>query len=430
MLRVRNLGSKKLSTSTCFNTILYAHSKRTIYTVPILTIKKKTQSSYTSCQNPLNDNTHVRRGPSLGLITQIRSHGSHQHRHGEGDEHHHVHADLVTTLQNSSKRGMRITLVGLFANIALTASKGIAGWVMNSASLLADAVHCASDLLSDFVTLYTFKMSRKPPDALYPYGYGKYETLGSLTVATFLLAGGVGIGFHSLDLLITILSGSTGVVDTVAATADTAANTATTTTTAKGGHGHHHGDILDPNAAWFAGISVIAKEWLYRATIKVGLSERSEVLIANAWHHRSDAYSSAVALVAILGSYAGIPVLDPLGGILVSGIVLKQGSGILSSSLSELMDKGIDKSEVDSITTVVNRIKEKENDMIDFHSIRGRKQGPFQHVDLIIQVDPSLPMGKAHRLEEIVQSTVKKQFPEIQQVLIYLDTSNRKRPNS
>ncbi|KAI9495317.1 cation efflux protein [Zychaea mexicana] len=325
---------------------------------------------------------------------------------------------------------MRITLIGLLANVGLTVSKGIAGWVMNSASLLADAVHCGSDLLSDFVTLYTFKMSRKPPDAIYPYGYGKYETMGSVTVASFLIAGGVGIGFHSFELLMSIINASPGLLhDAAAATTDAAATTAATT--AKVGHGHHHGgDILDPNAAWFAGISVIAKEWLYRATIKVGNSERSEVLIANAWHHRSDAYSSAVALVAILGSYAGIPVLDPLGGILVSGIVLIQGSDILSSSLKELMDKGIDKDNVDAITKVVNQVKDKESDLIDFHSIRGRNQGPFQHVDLIVQVDPSLSMAKAHRLEEAVQSAVKKQFPEIQQVLIYLDPISRKRPKT
>ena len=94
---------------------------------------------------------------------------------------------------------------------------------------------------------------------------GKYETLGSLTVAAFLLTGGIGIGLHSFELLMAIISGSTGMVEaTAAAAADTAA---TTSSAAKIGHGHHHGDILDPNAAWFAGISVIAKEWLYRASM-------------------------------------------------------------------------------------------------------------------------------------------------------------------
>ncbi|KAI7855174.1 cation efflux protein [Circinella umbellata] len=319
---------------------------------------------------------------------------------------------------------MRITMIGLFANVALTVSKGVAGWVMNSASLLADAVHCGSDLLSDFVTLYTFKMSRKPPDALYPYGYGKYETLGSLTVAAFLLTGGIGIGIHSIELLMAIINGSAGMVEATAAAATDAA--ATTSSSTKIGHGHQHGGILDPNAAWFAGISVIAKEWLYRATIKVGVSERSEVLIANAWHHRSDAYSSAVALVAILGSYAGIPVLDPLGGVLVSGIVIKQGGGILSSALKELMDHGINKSEVDTIRNAVRQVKEKEPDLIDFHSIRGRKQGPFHHVDLTLQVDSALTMEQARRIEENVQGEIKKQFPQAQQVLIYLDSSNQK----
>ena len=210
--------------------------------------------------------------------------------------------------------------------------------------------------------------------------------MGSVAVAAFLLAGGVGIGMHSLELMMTVINAGAG--------QEAAAAAATKS------HGHGDG-LLDPNAAWFAAISVIAKEWLYRASklnwivlsfadllslaIKVGKAERSEVLIANAWyikkggskseldpngltfchnrHHRSDAYSSAVALVAILGSYAGLPVLDPIGGLLISGVILKQGGDILSSSLKELMDKGISQTDVDAITRIVKQVK------VSYHSI-------------------------------------------------------------
>ncbi|GAA5798987.1 hypothetical protein HPULCUR_004396 [Helicostylum pulchrum] len=348
----------------------------------------------------------------------IRQHGSHGH--------HHHDIDLINSLKSSSKRGTRITVIGLASNVGLTITKGVAGWVMNSASLLAEAFHSFSDLLSDFVTLYTFKMSRKPADSIYPYGYGKFETVGSVTVSSLLLVGAVGIGWHSFDLLLQTLqtSPSLFVSDT---TATVAAVTATNTAeSAPSLTTHGHGGVLDPNAAWFALASVIIKEWLYRATIKVGVSERSEVLMANAWHHRSDAYSSAVALVAIVGSYAGMPVLDPLGGIVVSMMLVKNSVGILGSSIKELMDKGITPEELNSITSAIDKVKDTELDLIDFHSVRGRKQGPFNQVDLVLLLNPTMTMHKAHQLEVQVRSSVKSNCENVQNVLIYLEDASLK----
>lgn len=300
---------------------------------------------------------------------------------------------------------------------------------MNSASLLAEALHSFSDLLSDFVTLYTFKMSRKPADSIYPYGYGKFETVGSVTVSSLLLAGAVGIGWHSFDLLLATLQTAGPLVSDTTATVVAAASTnvaenatpAAAAAAASPPHVHGHGGVLDPNAAWFALASVLIKEWLYRATIKVGRSERSEVLMANAWHHRSDAYSSAVALVAIVGSYAGMPVLDPLGGIVVSGMLAKSSVGLLGSSMKELMDKGITPEQLDEITDAITKVKDAEVDLIDFHSVRGRKQGPFNHIDLVLQLSPSISLEKAYQIEESVRSSVKSNCDNIQDILIYLE---------
>ncbi|CAO0801102.1 unnamed protein product [Mucor circinelloides] len=295
--------------------------------------------------------------------------------------------------------------------------------VMNSASLLAEALHSFSDLLSDFVTLYTFKMSRKPADSVYPYGYGKFETVGSVTVSSLLLAGAVGIGWHSFDLLLATLQTAGPLVSDTTATVAAAAssNVAESTAAASPPHVHGHGGVLDPNAAWFALASVLIKEWLYRATIKVGISERSEVLMANAWHHRSDAYSSAVALVAIVGSYAGMPVLDPLGGIVVSGMLVKSSVGLLGSSMKELMDKGITPEQLNEITDAITMVKNTELDLMNFHSVRGRKQGPFNHIDLVLQLNPAISMEKAYQIEELVRSSVKKNCDNIQDIMIYLE---------
>ncbi|KAI8061817.1 cation efflux family-domain-containing protein [Gilbertella persicaria] len=363
----------------------------------------------------------LRHRPHYAKITHsflgsVRHHGSHGH--------HHHDADLMTTLTSSSKKGTRITIIGLASNVGLTVAKGVAGWVMNSASLLAEALHSFSDLLSDFVTLYTFKMSRKPADNVYPYGYGKFETVGSVTVSSLLLAGAVAIGWHSFDLLLVALQSSVPLISDAAATVATTSHSAAEHNSIPSpvhSHSHHGNGVLDPNAAWFALASVIIKEWLYRATVKVGITERSEVLMANAWHHRADAYSSAVALAAIVGSYAGMPVLDPIGGLIVSGMLVKSSTGLLGSSMKELMDKGIATKELDSIQTAIAKVKDEELDVVNFHSVRGRKVGPFNHIDLVLQLNPSIPMQKAYQLEEKVRLSIKKSCKNVQNVAIYLE---------
>ncbi|KAI9482731.1 MAG: cation efflux family-domain-containing protein [Benjaminiella poitrasii] len=367
---------------------------------------------------------HQQRSPlvtRMTMLSGVRYHGSHGH--------HHHDADIMASLKTSSKRGTRITIIGLASNVGLTVTKGIAGWVMNSASLLAEALHSFSDLLSDFVTLYTFKMSRKPADSIYPYGYGKFETVGSVTVSSLLLAGAVGIGWHSFDLLLATLQTSLPYAADTAATVATVASesvssstpsAAATATTTSVGHHHGNGGVLDPNAAWFALASVIIKEWLYRATIKVGISEHSDVLMANAWHHRSDAYSSAVALVAIVGSYAGLPVLDPLGGIVVSGMLVKSSVSLLGSSVRELMDKGITLEQLETVKAAVAKVKEEEMDLINFHSVRGRKLGRFNHIDLVLQLNPDISVKQAYKIEEHVRSSVKQECENIQDIIIHI----------
>jgi len=146
-------------------------------------------------------------------------------------------------------------------------------------------------------------------------GFGKFETLGTTTVSLLLIGGAVGIGFHSYHLLIEALypaiQSLPPIVHDVLKSAAEASEVV-----ASHAHGHSHAQVLDPNAAWFAAVSVVAKEWLYRITKKVADDERSSVLRANAIHHRSDAWSSLVALVAILGTWKipGLP-LDPIGGV-------------------------------------------------------------------------------------------------------------------
>jgi divalent metal cation (Fe/Co/Zn/Cd) transporter len=183
------------------------------------------------------------------------------------------------------------------------------------------------DLLGDFVVLFSWRLSRRPPSRRYPFGLAKFETVGTGLVSFLLIAGALGIGSHSLSLLLAVLSEAAlsmpaSPLQTVLLSISAAAHNvpglgliAAHSHAHVHAHGHGHGHVLDLNAAWFAAASIVSKEWLFRITRKVADEENSPVLLANAYHHRSDAYSSVVALVAILGSgwFPALP-LDPIGG--------------------------------------------------------------------------------------------------------------------
>ncbi|KAF4563379.1 hypothetical protein EYR36_003822 [Pleurotus pulmonarius] len=342
----------------------------------------------------------------------------HSHSHGEGGQ---GAEKIIEALQGSGDRGSQITLVGLFANIGLTAAKGAAGWYMHSASLLADAGHSLSDLLGDFVTLFCWRLSRKPPSERYPYGFAKFETLGTTTVSLLLIGGALGIGVHSYHLLIVALSeaASHTASGSVQAILQQVASVAPHIPTV--GHAHVH--TVDPNAAWFAAVSVLAKEWLYRITKKVADEERSPVLQANAIHHRSDAYSSVVALVAILGSWL-IPALplDPIGGLIVAIVILRQGLGLLGGAWGDLTDASVSSRTRQSLFKTLDPLISTSNSttsdpfLLAIRQIRARRSGSLMFVDLKVDVPGGLTIHESSSLEMKISQTLMKARKEIAEV--------------
>ncbi|KAH9978788.1 hypothetical protein BGW80DRAFT_1280928 [Lactifluus volemus] len=297
---------------------------------------------------------------------------SHSHSHGVFGGHSHDHDH--THNGGGGDRGSRITLVGLGANVLLTSAKGAAGWFMNSAALLADAGHSLSDLLGDFVVLFSWRLSRRPPSRRYPFGLAKFETLGTGLVSVLLIGGAIGIGSHSLSLLLSVLSETAATVSPgpLQTAMFNVAAAMHNIPTVGHSHAHAHANALDMNAAWFAAASIVAKEWLFQITRKVAEHENSPVLMANAYHHRSDAYSSVVALVAILGSgwFPALP-LDPLGGLVVS--ILRENLDIAISFLH-------------------------------FHNLRARRAGSHLSVHVSVEIPGDLMAFQLDQLEkQIVQ---------------------------
>lgn len=179
----------------------------------------------------------------------------------------------------------------------------------------ADQQLCKQDLIGDIITLACWKLSRKPPSETYPRGYAKFEVLGTAAVSLLLTGGALGLGLHSFSMLMESLAQSAAAMP-AGPLQDALVNvTHIAHAVPHIASDHSHAHALDPNAAWFAAIGVVWKEWLFRATKKVAEQESSPVLFANALHHRSDMYGSLVALVAILGTWywPSLP-LDQIGG--------------------------------------------------------------------------------------------------------------------
>ncbi|WVF68157.1 hypothetical protein IAT40_002920 [Kwoniella sp. CBS 6097] len=353
-------------------------------------------------------------------------------------------------------RGTKITLLGLGSNVALTISKGLAGLWMNSASLLAEAGHSLSDLLGDFVTLATWRISRKPPTDNFPWGYSKFETFGTLSVSVILVGGAIGIGLHSYHLLLQTLlpyletfppgtflnsvahylpssvpspllelfhSHGPSALPHEHGGADAALAHAHGAAHAHGVEGHAHGDttaILNPHAAWFALASVIVKEWLYRVTAKVATEEHSPVLKANALHHRADALTSFVALTSILGSsIGGYHFLDPLGGLAVSFFILQQGLSLSKTAFLELLNAGIDAKTQRGIVGLVEGLVDGK-ELLGVRNVRGVKSGGQTHLDLTISVPPTMTVRESHAVEQRVREEVFKARREVRELKIHV----------
>jgi divalent metal cation (Fe/Co/Zn/Cd) transporter len=202
----------------------------------------------------------------MGSSTQARAHGGHNHGHAHGLGHHHHHHDnTYLTSKNKNDAGVKITRLGLYVNLGMALSKTLGGYYFNSQALVADGFHALTDLVSDFMTLATISVALKPPTVLYPNGFGKVESFGSLMVSGLLLAGGVFMLQHSGGSLYTQFF-----ADAMHAAHDHGAHAhehAHDHSHGLLGHSHSAKDMIpNLNAAWLAAGSIVIKEYLYRAS--------------------------------------------------------------------------------------------------------------------------------------------------------------------
>lgn len=279
------------------------------------------------------------------------------------------------------KEALKATIIGGFANIGLAISKGLLGYAVGSTGLIADAANSSGDVLTDVVVYFSVIHARKTATPERPWGLGKMEPLGALTVGGVLLATGCGIAYSSLTSLIEVanaISMSDEVIREFSMSNFT---------------------LMEASAIGVCALSIVIKEMLFRYTLNKGSAANSAVVIANAWQHRADAFVSASVMCGLSFGLVGYPLMDPLAGLLVSTLIAKQGFATAFEALKDLSDVPISQEETMELRDTALTVK----GVVGVEHIRGRKSGPYVFVECTVDVPGNISASAAHRIAELVK---------------------------
>lgn len=296
---------------------------------------------------------------------------------------------MKTNRQNAI---IRVTLLGAVVNCLLTIAKIAAGLIGKSAAMVADGVHSLSDLISDFVVIIFVRISSKEQDEEHKYGHGKFETLATLIVSLMLLAVGVKLIVSGAESIVRFINGEA---------------------------------IPQPKmiALYMAAVSIAAKEILYQITAKVGRRVESQAVIANAWHHRTDAISSIGALIGIAGAiFLGNKwtVLDPIAGCIISVIIFIVSIKMALGAINELMEVSLPKEDEDEIHKLITSVE----GLNDVHELKTRRNGQSVIIDVHVVVNPDLTVAVAHEMTEKAERLLKRRFGNRSQIYIHIEPSS------
>lgn len=295
-------------------------------------------------------------------------------------------------MDNRTKDIQKITLWGAFCNIALTIVKFVAGILGGSTAMLADAVHSASDLVTDIIVIVFTRISGKGKDKGHDYGHGKFETLATVVVSLMLLVVGAEMIKSSYQQIRSAVEGN---------------------------------PLPAPEmiALWAAVISIISKEILYQWTVKVGKRLSSPVVIANAWHHRTDALSSVGSLVGIAGAIAlggEWTILDPLVGAVISIVIIVMAVKMSIPALAELTEASLPEKTEQKMLEIIRSVE----GVRGVHELKTRLCGHYCIADFHIVVDPETTILESHETTVIIERKLREQFGEETQINIHVEPSD------
>ena len=285
--------------------------------------------------------------------------------------------------------GETCTRIGLCVNIFLTALKLTAGIFGHSKAMLADSLNSALDVLATGIVLVGLRISKKPADDEHPYGHGNADTIASFLVALILLLTGLYIGYSAVHVLI-------------------------------------HGHVAEPGriALYAAMFSIVIKEVLFRYTMKVGRQENSQAIVANAWDHRADVYSSSAALIGIFLARRGILIFDPIAGFVITIIIFRIALRLIHSSVDVIMDE----SPSPEVLGEISRIASDVDGVLRVRDVRVHQRGPNRTVDVKIEVDGETSVNNGHIIASRVETALIGSDLRVVEAMVHVDPVITEKP--
>ncbi len=286
-------------------------------------------------------------------------------------------------MEDSTKVAFRVSRISIYANFALSAAKLAAGLIAHSGAMVSDAVHSVSDVFSTFIVMIGVRLAGKESDREHPYGHERMECVAAIVLAGILLATGLMIGWQGVRKIMS------------------------------------PEDLQAPGALALiaALVSIGVKEAMYRYTRRAAKKIDSDALMADAWHHRSDALSSVGALVGIGGAMLGFPILDPVASLVICLFIAKAAYDIFRDAVNKMVDQSAD----EETEAALRACAVAHPGVMGVDRLMTRKFGNRMYVEMEISVDGSMSLTAAHAIAEEVHSEIERQFPRVKHIMIHVN---------
>lgn len=291
----------------------------------------------------------------------------------------------VLNSQSSKKIIMRVSNISIVVNVLLSAIKFVVGVIANSGAMISDAIHSVSDVFSTIIVMIGANAAAKDPDQEHPYGHDRMECIAAIVLAIVLFITGIGVGITGVKKIF----------------------------------GGNYGDLAVPGALALvaAVISIVVKEGMFWYTRFYGKKVDSTALLADAWHHRSDALSSVGSFIGILGARLGFPICDPLASVVICLFIVKAAYNICKEALGKMVDKSCD----DETERKMSDLIKSQEGVISLDLLMTRMFGSKLYVDVEIGADENTPLRDSHAIAENVHNAIEANFPKVKHCMVHVN---------
>lgn len=291
----------------------------------------------------------------------------------------------VLNSQSSKKIIMRVSNISIVVNVLLSAIKFVVGVIANSGAMISDAIHSVSDVFSTIIVMIGANAAAKDPDQEHPYGHDRMECIAAIVLAIVLFITGIGVGITGVKKIF----------------------------------GGNYGDLAVPGALALvaAVISIVVKEGMFWYTRFYGKKVDSTALLADAWHHRSDALSSVGSFIGILGARLGFPICDPLASVVICLFIVKAAYNICKEALDKMVDKSCD----DETERKMSDLIKSQEGVISLDLLTTRMFGSKLYVDVEIGADENTPLRDSHEIAENVHNAIEANFPKVKHCMVHVN---------